>query len=55
MAILTSYDLRGKKDSFASWISNLSPTDTYFVSVTKKEQVQNTLFQWQTDSLAAAS
>ena len=54
MAILTSYDLRGKKDSFASWISNLSPTDTYFVSVTKKEQVQNTLFQWQTDSLAAA-
>ncbi|MGL5013259.1 MAG: SU10 major capsid protein [Bacteroidales bacterium] len=55
MAILTSYDLRGKKDSFASWISNLSPTDTYFVSVTKKEQVQNTLFQWQTDSLAKAS
>ncbi|MGL5012801.1 MAG: SU10 major capsid protein [Bacteroidales bacterium] len=55
MAILTSYDLKGKKDSFASWISNLSPTDTYFVSVTKKEQVTNTLFQWQTDSLAAAS
>lgn len=55
MAILTSYDLRGKKDSFASWISNLSPTDTYFVSVTKKEQVQNTLFQWQTDSLAKAT
>lgn len=53
MAILTSYDLLGKKDSFANWISNLSPTDTYFVSVTKKEQVQNTLFQWQTDSLAA--
>lgn len=54
MAILTSYDLNGKKDSFANWISNLSPTDTYFVSVTRKEQVQNTLFQWQTDSLAAA-
>ena len=29
MAILTSYDLRGKKDSFASWISNLSPVDTF--------------------------
>ncbi|MGL5965378.1 MAG: SU10 major capsid protein [Fusobacteriaceae bacterium] len=53
MPILTSYDLKGKKDSFANWISNLSPTDTYFVSTTGKEQIQNTLFQWQTDSLAA--
>ncbi|MGL5013805.1 MAG: SU10 major capsid protein [Bacteroidales bacterium] len=54
MAILTSYDLNGKKDSFANWISNLSPVDTFFVSTTKKETVQNTMFQWQTDSLAAA-
>ncbi|MGL5015173.1 MAG: SU10 major capsid protein [Bacteroidales bacterium] len=54
MAILTSYDLNGKKDSFANWISNLSPVDTFFVSTTKKESVQNTMFQWQTDSLAAA-
>ena len=54
MAILTSYDLNGKKDSFANWISNLSPVDTFFVSTTKKEQVKNTMFQWQTDSLAAA-
>ncbi|MGL4999709.1 MAG: SU10 major capsid protein, partial [Cetobacterium sp.] len=54
MAILTSYDLQGKKDSFANWISNLSPVDTIFVSTTKKEAVQNTLFQWQTDSLAKA-
>ena len=53
MAILTSYDLKGKKDSFANWISNLSPVDTFFVSTTKKEAVSNTLFQWQTDSLAA--
>lgn len=54
MAILTSYDLKGKKDSFANWISNLSPTDTFFVSTTKKEAVTNTLFQWQTDALASA-
>lgn len=53
MAILTSYDLKGKKDSFANWISNLSPTDTFFVSVTGKESITNTEFQWQTDSLAA--
>lgn len=51
MATFTSYDLKGKQDSFANWISNLSPVDTFFVSTTKKEQVKNTLFQWQTDSL----
>lgn len=55
MAILTSYDLNGKKDSFANWISNLSPVDTFFVSTTKKEQVKNTMFQWQTDALAKAT
>lgn len=54
MAVMTSYDLNGKKDSFANWISNLSPTDTYFVSVTGKEKITNTLFQWQSDSLAGA-
>lgn len=54
MAVMTSYDLKGKKDSFANWISNLSPTDTFFVSTTKKEGVKNTLFQWQTDTLASA-
>ena len=52
MATMTSYDLNGKKLSFANWISNLSPTDTPFVSMTGKEAVQQTLFQWQTDSLA---
>lgn len=53
MATLTSYDLNGKKLSFANWISNLSPTDTPFVSMVGKEAVQQTLFQWQTDTLAA--
>lgn len=55
MATLTSYDLNGKKLSFANWISNLSPTDTPFVSMVGKEAVQQTLFQWQTDTLAAAN
>ncbi|WAX14261.1 major capsid protein [Escherichia phage ECO319P1] len=53
MATLVSYDLNGKKLSFANWISNLSPTDTPFVSMTGKESIAQTLFQWQTDSLAA--
>lgn len=45
MATMTSYDLNGKKLSFANWISNLSPTDTPFVSMTGKEAIQQTLFQ----------
>ena len=55
MATLVSYDLNGKKLSFANWISNLSPTDTPFVSMTGKESIAQTLFQWQTDSLAAVT
>lgn len=51
---LVSYDLQGKKLSFANWISNLSPDETPFVSMTGKESIAQTLFQWQTDSLEAA-
>ena len=55
MATFTSYELNGKKLSFANWISNLSPTDTFFTSATGKEAIQQTLFQWQTDRLAPAA
>lgn len=55
MAIMQSYDLNGKQLSFANWISNLSPTETPFVSMTGKESISQTLFQWQTDSLSAAA
>ena len=52
MAILQTYDLNGKKLSFANWISNLSPTETPFVSMTGKEAVTQTKFNWQVDTLA---
>lgn len=52
MAIMQSYDLNGKKLSFANWISNLSPTETPFVTMTGKEAVAHTKFSWQTDYLA---
>lgn len=48
---LVSYDLNGVKESFANWISNISPTDTPFVSMTGKEAINNKYFQWQEDSL----
>ncbi|AEK81923.1 major head protein [Salmonella phage 7-11] len=52
---LVSYDLNGKKLSFANWISNLSPDETPFVSMTGKEAINQTLFQWQTDTLETAN
>ncbi|MGL5012706.1 MAG: SU10 major capsid protein [Bacteroidales bacterium] len=51
MATLQSYDLNGQKLSFANWVSNLSPTDTPFLSMTSKDKIDQTIFQWQTDSL----
>ena len=52
MATMHSYDLKGNKQSFANWISNLSPTETPFSSMTPKEAINQTKFFWQTDRLA---
>lgn len=54
MTVLQSYDLNGRKLSFANWISNLSPVETPFCSMTGKESVNQTIFQWQTDTLTKA-
>lgn len=48
---MNSYDLKGDKLSFADWVSNISPTETPFVSMTGKEGISQTKFQWQTDVL----
>ncbi|MGL5016108.1 MAG: SU10 major capsid protein [Bacteroidales bacterium] len=52
MTTLYSYELNGKKQSFANWISNLSPTDTPFSSMTPKEAINQTKYFWQTDRLS---
>lgn len=51
---MNSYDLKGKKLSFANWISNISPTETPFCSMVGKEAISQTKFQWQTDTIPAA-
>lgn len=52
---LVSYDLKGVKESFANWISNLSPSDTPFTSMTGKESIKNKYFQWQEDRLGSVA
>jgi hypothetical protein len=50
---LKSFDLVGKKEDVADYISMISPSDTPFLSSIKTEKVENTLYQWQEDQLRA--
>lgn len=49
------YDLIGVREDLADVISNISPTDTPFLSNIGKGSADQTQFDWQTDSLAAAA
>lgn len=50
-----TYDQVGIKEDISDVISNISPTKTPFQSLIKTERVNNTLYQWQEDSLAAVA
>jgi hypothetical protein len=51
MPQVSTFDIVGKKEDVSPIISNISPTDYPFTSLTGAESVKNTLFQWQEDSL----
>ncbi|MGL5013801.1 MAG: SU10 major capsid protein [Bacteroidales bacterium] len=51
MTVLKSLDLKGNKQSFAGWISNMSPCDTPFISMIGKEGIDETQYSWQMDAL----
>jgi len=51
-----TYDAQAIREQISDVIYDISPTDTPFLSsVAKKGKVSNTHFEWQTDSLVAAS
>lgn len=50
-----TYDQVGIKEDISDVISNISPTNTPFQTMVKTENIHNTLFQWQEDSLAAVA
>jgi len=51
-----TYDANAIREQISDVIYDISPTDTPFLSsVAKKGKVSNTHFEWQTDSLVAAS
>jgi len=51
----TRFDAIGVREQLANTITNVAPTETPFLSNAKKGKAKNTLFEWQTDTLAAAS
>ncbi|GDX06343.1 DUF5309 family protein [Buttiauxella sp. A111] len=50
MPQLNSYELNGVKQSFADWISNISPDEYPFQAMIGKAATGNAKFEWQTDS-----
>jgi hypothetical protein len=50
-----TFNAKGIRESLSNVIYNISPEETPFLSNIGRESVKNTYFEWQTDSLAAAS
>ena len=59
MALLTNarttFSAIGIREDLSNIIYNISPMDTPFLSSCGRDTCDNTLFEWQTDSLAAAA
>jgi hypothetical protein len=51
----TTYSAKGIREDLSNIITNISPEETPFMSNIGKENVTNTLYEWQTDVLAAAA
>ncbi len=49
-----TYDSIGTREDLSEVIHNISPTQTPFLSLARREKATNTLHEWQTDSLATA-
>ena len=50
----TVFDIKGVREELSNIIYNISPEDTPFMSNCGRESVENTLYEWQRDVLAAA-
>src|SRR3546814_3105376 len=45
----------GIREDLSDVIYDISPADTTFLNLARHVDVENTLFEWQTDALAAAA
>ena len=51
----TTYDAKGIREDLSNVIYNISPEEVPYVSNIGKGTISNTVFDWQTDALAAAA
>jgi hypothetical protein len=51
----TTFDAKGIREDLSNIITNIAPEDVPYMSNIGRESVSNSLFEWQTDTLAAAA
>jgi hypothetical protein len=51
----TTFDAKGIREDLSNIITNIAPEETPYMSNIGSESISNSLFEWQTDSLASAA
>ena len=51
----TTFDAKGIREDLSNVITNIAPEETPYMSNIGRETVSNSLFEWQTDTLASAA
>lgn len=51
----TTYSAKGIREDLSNVITNIAPEETPYMSNIGRENVSNSLYEWQTDTLAAAA
>ena len=51
----TTFDAKGIREDLSNIITNIAPEDVPYQSNIGRESISNTLFEWQTDTLASAA
>ena len=51
----TTFDAKGIREDLSNVITNIAPEETPYQSNIGRESISNSLFEWQTDTLAAAA
>ena len=51
----TTFDAKGIRENLSDIITNIAPEETPYMSNIGSESITNSLFEWQTDTLAAAA
>jgi hypothetical protein len=51
----TTFDAKGIREDLSNIITNIAPEETPYMSNVGRESISNSLFEWQTDTLATAA